>query len=60
LVQVLSWINSNLTTNPNHMSKVSAQNGNWNKAKFRLVLIYFFGCRLRGLLRPPLGAECQI
>ncbi|WP_201455950.1 hypothetical protein [Staphylococcus aureus] len=27
-----SWINSNLTTNPNHMSKVSAQNGNWNKA----------------------------
>ncbi|RIM42142.1 hypothetical protein BUY22_13250 [Staphylococcus cohnii] len=38
---VLSWINSNLTTNPNHMSKVSAQNGNWNKAKLRWVVFAF-------------------
>ena len=37
---VLSWINSNLTTNPNHMSKVSAQNGNWNKVKYRWDLFF--------------------
>lgn len=56
---VLSWINSNLTTNPNHMSKVSAQNGNWNKARLRWVGFDFDFSFLvaprGGTTTPPLG-----